>query len=93
MLLLTSKRDRLFVFYEQYSLYGDNLPSGIKVGVGNFLPQLLLGFETYHTFWLWGLKFFLVLKKSSSPTPVILNERSLTKKKIKENSIFHRIEK
>ena len=29
MMLLTSKGDRQCVFYEQYSLYGDNLPSGI----------------------------------------------------------------
>ena len=29
MMLLTSKADRLFVFYEQYSLYDDNLLLGI----------------------------------------------------------------
>ena len=29
MMLLTSKADRLFGFYEQYSLYDDNLLSGI----------------------------------------------------------------
>ena len=29
MMLLTSKADRLFVFYEQYNLYDDNLLSGI----------------------------------------------------------------
>ena len=29
VMLLTSKADRLFFFYEQYSLYDDNLLSGI----------------------------------------------------------------